>query len=71
MAIHLIEEPAELHEQFRVYEKCFFGCGNSTKYWHAGTNQPVCKSCAKVRKTSELPKCTPDYKPKTKKEYTK
>lgn len=67
--IPLVEEPKDLFEEFRVYENCFFKCGNKTKFWHWRTNQPVCESCAKKHKVVDLPKCTPNYKPKTKKEY--
>lgn len=62
MAIRLVEEPAELYQEFRAYEGCFFKCGKTTKFWHNGTNKPVCKDCAKIHKTSELPKAHPQYK---------
>jgi hypothetical protein len=52
-----------------VYENCYFGCGKKTKYWHWRTNQPICKDCAKTHKVSEVKKCHPKYKVKTKKEY--
>ena len=71
MAIQLVKENPEMYEMFKVYEKCFFDCGNATEYWHAGANQPVCKECAKSRKTSELKKCSPKYKPMSKNEYKK
>ena len=67
--IPLVEEPKEYFEETRVYENCYFNCGNKTKYWHWRTNQPICKDCAKAHKVAEVEKCTPDYKPKTKKEY--
>lgn len=50
-------------------EKCYFGCGNNTLFWHWRTNQPICQHCAKIHKVSEVEKCTPKYKPPTKKEY--
>lgn len=68
--IPLVEEPAEEHRIFGIYENCHF-CKTPTKYWHVRTNQPICKDCAKVRKVSEIPKCHPDYKPPTKAEYIK
>lgn len=70
MAIHLIKECNELKINFRgLTEKCFFECGNNADTWHAGTNQPVCPDCAKVRKTSELTLSSPKYIPITKAEY--
>ena len=69
--IPLVEEPKECFEEFRVYENCYFKCGSRTKHWHAGTNQPVCKGCAKKHKVAELPKSSPLYKPVTRKEYSK
>ncbi len=69
--IPLVEEPSDLFEEFRVYEKCYFKCGDTTRFWHARTNQPICKMCAKKHKVSEVSKCTPNYKPKTKKQYLK
>lgn len=55
----------------KVIEKCYFKCGNSTRFWHWRTNQPICKSCAKTRKIHEIEKCHPKYKVPTKQEYTK
>jgi hypothetical protein len=69
--IPLVEEPKEHFREFRVYEKCYFNCGNSTKYWHWRTNQPICKDCAKKHKVSEVKKSHPSFKVKNKKEYTK
>lgn len=69
--IPLIEEPKEHFEELRVYENCYFECGNKTKFWHWRTNQPICKKCAKNRKVSEVKKCHPKYKVPTKKEYIK
>lgn len=69
--IPTVEEPKEHFEEFHIYEKCYFGCGRSTKFWHWRTNQPICKTCAKTRKVSEIEKCTPNYKVPTKKEYMK
>lgn len=34
-------------------ERCEF-CGNQTDTWHVRTNNPVCKSCSKIHKVSEL-----------------
>jgi hypothetical protein len=69
--IPLVEEAKDLYKNLKVYEQCYFGCGNPTKFWHWRTNQPVCKECAKKHKVAEIEKCHPKYKPKTKKEYTK
>ena len=63
-----VKEPKELHEEFRMHERCHF-CKKPTDMWHWRTNQPVCNECAKVRKVAELPKCSPNYKPPTKAEY--
>lgn len=59
--IPLTEEPKEYFEATRVYENCYFKCGNKTKYWHMPTNQPICVECAKTRNVSEIKKCHPDY----------
>ena len=69
--IPTVEEPKEHFEEFRIYEKCYFGCGRASKFWHWRTNQPVCKECAKTRKVSEIEKCTPTYKPPTREEFIK
>lgn len=69
MAIPLVQEPKEYYEEFGFYEKCYFKCGNDTKYWHVGTNQPICQDCAKKHRVSEVEKCTPNYKAPTRKEY--
>lgn len=69
--IPLVEEPKEHFKELGVYERCYFNCGNRTKFWHWRTNQPVCKRCAKTHKVSELKKSQPDYKPVTKKGYLK
>lgn len=66
--IPTVREPEEYYQQTRVYEKCYFGCGNSTDRWHWRTNQPICTSCAKTRKVAEIEKCL-GYKPLTKKQY--
>lgn len=66
MAIHLVKEP----EGYGALERCYF-CSTRTNMWHAGTNQPVCKKCAKIHKTCELTKSSPYYKPQTKAEYLK
>lgn len=67
--IPLIREPKEYFEEMKVYEKCYFGCGKTTPFWHWRTNQPVCKDCAKIHNVSELPKAHPKYKPPTKKDF--
>jgi hypothetical protein len=67
--IPLVEESKDLHKNFGLYEFCYFGCGKTTKFWHWRTNQPICKACAKTHKVSEVEKCTPTYKPVTKKQY--
>ncbi len=53
MAIPVEKEDQELFEAFGIYEKCVF-CKQDTKYWHTRTNNPVCKSCSKEHKVSEL-----------------
>ena len=53
MTIPLIEEPKELYNEFRLYEKCVF-CGISTKFWHEKTNNPICTKCSKNHKVAEL-----------------
>jgi len=67
--ILLAEESKDLYQNLGVYEKCYFRCGKTTIFWHCKTNQPICKECAKTHKVSEIKKCTPTYKLKTKKEY--
>jgi hypothetical protein len=67
--IPLVEESKDLYKNFKVYEKCYFGCGKATKFWHWRTNQPICKECAKTHKVAEVAKCHPNYKPITKREY--
>ncbi len=57
------KEPKEFYEETHVYERCYF-CNEPTDTWHNGTNQPVCKKCAKTHKVSELQKSHPNYKPK-------
>ena len=69
--IPTVPEPGHHYKEFRVYEDCYFKCGNKAKDWHWRTNQPVCKECAKTRKVGEIKKCTPNYKPPTKIEYLK
>jgi hypothetical protein len=49
-------------------EHCYF-CNQNTPYWHPKTNKPVCHSCAKTHKVSEIIK-HPNYKPMTKEKYT-
>ena len=51
--IPVYEEPADLAADSGIYEKCVF-CGQSTKYWHEGTNNPVCAACANLHSVSEL-----------------
>lgn len=36
-------------------ERCVF-CGEGTRYWHRKTNKPVCRPCAKTRKTGDIKK---------------
>ena len=67
--IPTVKEPKEM--EFFGIEDCYFKCGNKSRYWHWRTNQPVCNSCAKTRKVSEIEKCTPSYKPPTKEQYLK
>lgn len=54
MAIPILEEEKEYFDEFKCYESCYF-CDNSTHFWHAKTNNPVCENCAKKHKVSELP----------------
>ena len=58
--IQIHEEPKEYYEESKVYERCYF-CNKHTNTWHNGTNQPVCKDCAKKHKVSELQKSSPNY----------
>ena len=51
--IPLKQEPKELYEQFKTYEKCKF-CRKDTDMWHEKTNTPVCKDCAKKHKASDI-----------------
>ena len=51
--IPTVAEPEEHYKEFHFYENCVF-CRHATKFWHAGTNNPVCKSCAKKHKVAEL-----------------
>lgn len=60
--IPIYKEPKKMFREFGVYEHCYF-CNNPTDTWHNGTNQPVCKECAKTHKVSELVKSHPEYKP--------
>lgn len=53
MTIPTYKEPPDMYENTKVYEVCVF-CNKTTKYWHKGTNNPVCVSCAKEHKVSEL-----------------
>ena len=59
--IPIEKEPSDLYESAKVYEHCYF-CNKPTNTWHTGTNQPVCKSCSKSHKVSELQKSHPEYK---------
>ena len=55
MAIPVKPEDAETIAAFgNVVEVCHF-CRIKTRYWHENTNNPVCRSCAKLHKVSELP----------------
>ena len=51
--IPIEKEPKELRIEFRIYELCNF-CKKETDTWHKKTNTPVCLSCAKSHKVSEL-----------------
>lgn len=53
MTIPTYEEDPDMYQHTGVYEVCVF-CRNPTKFWHKRTNNPVCKSCAKDHKVSEL-----------------
>jgi len=57
------KEPKDFFENFRVYEHCYF-CQIPTNTWHLNTNQPVCRSCAKIHNINEIKPCVPNYKPK-------
>lgn len=61
--IPLVEEPADDFKNLHVYERCHF-CKQPTSTWYERMNQPVCRACAKVHKVSEVPPCTPAFKPK-------
>lgn len=37
-----------------AYERCVF-CSKAANTWHENTNNPICTSCAKVKKVSEIP----------------
>jgi len=65
--IPLVKEEKEL-EVWGI-EKCYFKCGNNTRFWHWRTNQPICKECAKTHKVAEIEKCHPKYKVPTKAQY--
>jgi hypothetical protein len=55
MAIPIAHEGDEvLREWFGIMEVCHF-CQVKTRYWHEFTNNPVCPSCAKTHKVTELP----------------
>lgn len=47
------ETDAELSEFGGIVEACAF-CQAGTRYWHENTNNPVCQSCAKTYRVSEL-----------------
>lgn len=50
MTIPIKKEPSDCEFGF---ECCRF-CGRTTLYWHMKTNNPVCPSCSKIHKVSEL-----------------
>jgi len=53
--IPLWNECSEMVEAFgNIMEQCVF-CGTRTRTWHENTNNPVCLSCAKVKKVSDIP----------------
>jgi hypothetical protein len=54
-------EPEPENEPMRGVERCYF-CQHRTDTWHMKTNQPVCKTCAKTHKVSEVPPCVPGFK---------
>lgn len=53
MAIPTYKEDPKMYRGTGLYEVCVF-CKKTTTYWHKGTNNPVCGSCAKKHKVSEL-----------------
>lgn len=47
-------EPKDVQKEWpRIIERCAF-CKKETRYWHKGTNNPVCPDCAKKHKVGEL-----------------
>lgn len=53
MTIPIYKEPKDMFENTNVLEHCVF-CQRPTKYWHKGTNNPVCPVCAGLHKVAEL-----------------
>lgn len=51
--IEIEKEDPKMMRMFRIMESCVF-CGQQTLFWHRGTNNPVCKTCAKTHDVSEL-----------------
>ena len=71
MSIPLEKEPDDFNDKIGcrgVYEYCVFECGKTTKWWHRGTNNPVCPQCAKKHKVSEL-RAPKGYKPPKKGQF--
>lgn len=48
------EDDATVEAFGGIVESCHF-CQAPTRYWHAGTNNPVCPDCAKKHRVEELP----------------
>ena len=48
------EDEATVNEFGGIVESCHF-CRAPTRYWHTGTNNPVCPDCAKKHRVEELP----------------
>jgi hypothetical protein len=54
MTIPLVKEDAGVCAERGGLERCHF-CTSQTRYWHVGTNNPVCQVCAKQHRVAELP----------------
>ncbi len=52
MTISIKLEPKDYQEMPR--EDCYF-CNSPTRYWHLGTNNPICPLCSRFHKVKELP----------------
>jgi hypothetical protein len=48
------ESSSTMNEFPTIIERCVF-CQKKTRTWHENTNNPVCVSCAKIKKVSDIP----------------